>query len=196
MFISDKKLVFTLSAPSGCGKTTVSKEILRKNTWLVRAISVNTRKKRPGEVDGQDYIFVEDQVFEQWVQEGRFIEHVEIYNAKKGLLRSSIMQNIANNKNTLCIVDYRGMCSLKSAFGDDVVSIFLVPPSLGELEKRIKNRKQDSLAEIKLRLERASHEISLYKEYDYCIVNDHFGKCVHAVKSIFDAERYRTSRFT
>jgi guanylate kinase len=186
--------ILTLSSPSGCGKTTISKRILAEVPDTVRSISANTRKQRPGEVDGKDYIFVSDSQFDNLIAEDKFIEYVEIYGTRRGTLKTELLKNIECGLDTICIIDRNGVLALKSAFGNRVVSIFVFPPSMEELKRRIIARAGDNDEEMKIRLDLAEDEMSFYFEYDYCVINDDLNKCVYMVKNIIEAERNKTHR--
>jgi guanylate kinase len=187
-------IIFALSAPSGAGKTTVAQKILRDIPGLVRSVSLNTRKKREKERDGFDYIFVSMEEFNDRIKEDYFIEHTEIYGAKRGTPKDAIIQNQQKGLDTLCVIEWNGVQVLKNLFGQSVVSIFLMPPSIDVLRERLILRNQDLIGEIERRLEQAGSEMANVKEYDYCVVNDQLRQCVFNVSSIIYAERCKTFR--
>jgi guanylate kinase len=181
--------IFAVSAPSGCGKTTVLNIVLNNMEGLARSVSVNTRAKRPGEIDGVDYVFVSPEQFETWQAEGRFIEHVEIYGSKRGILKDELLKSVCDGQDIVCVIDIRGVRLLKSLFPGHVVSIFLLPPSLDELQNRLRKRAADSQTEMEIRSGQAAAELDGSAEYDYRLVNDDLDTCVSALQEIFLAER-------
>ncbi|MDR0625579.1 MAG: guanylate kinase [Holosporales bacterium] len=181
--------IFAISAPSGCGKTTVLNIVLNELPEISRSVSVNTRAKRPGEIDGVDYIFVSPEQFDLWLAEGRFIEHVEIYGTKRGILKDTLFDSVKAGVDIVCIIDIRGVTLLKSLFAEHVVSIFLLPPSLDELQKRLQHRAADSQKEMEIRSSQAASEIEGSVGYDYCLMNDDLEKCAQKLKGIFIKER-------
>lgn len=193
--MSAKGLIFAISAPSGCGKTTVMNEVISQTKNLKTVISVNSREKRSEETNGVDYIFISDEEFDEWIKKDLFIEFVEIYGTKRGILKSEILKNINNSIDTICAIDWNGVNNLKKEFSDNVISIFLLPPSIEILKQRIINRGQDSEKDIEIRMNAAKKEMENAKNYDYCVINDILTECVDTVKSIICSEKHRTFRF-
>lgn len=185
-------LIFVLSAPSGTGKTTVAQKLLKVVPGLVRSVSLNTRPPRPQEKDGVDYYFVSEREFEQNIQEHNLIEYTEIYGTRRGTPKNRLQQNQKNGFDTLCVIEWAGMKNLRREIGtQDVVAIFLLPPSLTVLRQRLVDRAQDSLKEIERRLAQAESEVEQVKDYDYAVINDQLDVCVATVAHIIAAERHR-----
>ena len=178
-----------LSSPSGAGKTSISNLLLR-DPCISRSISYTTRPKRLTEIDGQDYHFVTDQEFKEIRDNGGFIETVSMYNYFYGTSRSSIHKNLQEGRITLFNIDYKGMKNLAS-LGYDVVTIFILPPSLKELKNRITNRNEDSAESIERRLSEAKEEIKNYHFYDYRIVNDNIEESVSLIQAIIKIEKLK-----
>lgn len=188
-------LIFILSAPSGTGKTTVAQKILKTMTGIVPSVSLNTRPKRSKEKEGIDYIFVSEEEFEYNIKIGNLIEYTEIYNTKRGTPKAPLLQNQQKGIDTLCVIEWEGMKNLKKQLGaSNIVSIFLLPPSLQILRERLVLRKQDTLKEIENRLKQAEKEIKYAIDYDYIVINDDLASCAQIVSNIIVAERHKTFR--
>jgi len=184
--------LFILSAPSGTGKTSLTKSLLRKNINLWLSISYTSRLMRPSEVEGQDYFFVERKIFEQMLGNEEFIESAEIYGNLYGTSQNWINEAINSGKDILLEIDGQGARQVRKIFSD-VVSIFILPPSLEVLEDRLKNRNQDSKEVIAKRMAAAKEEISHVSEYDYVIINDNIDIALRDLVSVVQSERLRTS---
>jgi len=184
--------LFILSAPSGTGKTSLTKSLLRKNINLWLSISYTSRLMRPSEVEGQDYFFVERKIFEQMLGNEEFIESAEIYGNLYGTSQKWINEAINSGKDILLEIDGQGARQVRKIFSD-VVSIFILPPSLEVLEDRLKNRNQDSKEVIAKRMAAAKEEISHVSEYDYVIINDNIDIALRDLVSVVQSERLRTS---
>ena len=184
--------LFILSAPSGTGKTSLTKSLLRKNINLWLSISYTSRLMRPSEVEGHDYFFVERKIFEQMLGNEEFIESAEIYGNLYGTSRNWINEAINSGKDILLEIDGQGARQVRKIFSD-VVSIFILPPSLEVLEDRLKNRNQDSKEVIAKRMAAAKEEISHVSEYDYVIINDNMDIALRDLVSVVQSERLRTS---
>ena len=184
--------LFILSAPSGTGKTSLTKSLLRKDINLWLSISYTSRLMRPSEVEGHDYFFVERNVFEQMLGDGEFIESAEIYGNLYGTSQKWINEAINSGKDILLEIDGQGARQVRKIFSD-VVSIFILPPSLEVLEDRLKNRNQDSKEVIAKRMAAAKEEISHVSEYDYVIINDNIDIALRDLVSVVQSERLRTS---
>jgi guanylate kinase len=178
--------MIAIAAPSGTGKTSVIREILKiYKDSMIFSISATTRKKRGNEVDGVDYFFLTEEEFKRRIEENDFIEWERIYNDYYGTLRSEIEKMLATGKSILFELDVKGSDSLKS-FYPEAVSIFLFPPSLEELEKRLRNRKTESDETIQKRMERVKMELEQALHFDHKIVNDDLQKTVNTVKEIIE----------
>lgn len=184
--------LFILSAPSGTGKTSLTKSLLRKNINLWLSISYTSRLMRPSEVEGHDYFFVERKIFEQMLGNEEFIESAEIYGNLYGTSQNWINEAINSGKDILLEIDGQGARQVRKIFSD-VVSIFILPPSLEVLEDRLKNRNQDSKEVIAKRMAAAKEEISHVSEYDYVIINDNMDIALRDLVSVVQSERLRTS---
>ena len=184
--------LFVLSAPSGTGKTSLTKSLIQKNINLWLSISYTSRLMRPSEVEGHDYFFVERNIFEQMLGDGEFIESAEIYGNLYGTSRKWINESINSGKDILLEIDGQGARQVRKIFSD-VVSIFVLPPSLEVLENRLKDRNQDSKQVIAKRMAAAKEEISHVSEYDYVIINDNMDIALRDLVSVVQSERLRAS---
>ena len=184
--------LFILSAPSGTGKTSLTKSLLRKDINLWLSISYTSRLMRPSEVEGHDYFFVERNVFEQMLGDGEFIESAEIYGNLYGTSQKWINEAISSGKDILLEIDGQGARQVRKIFSD-VVSIFVLPPSLEVLENRLKDRNQDSKEVIAKRMAAAKEEISHVSEYDYVIINDNIDIALRDLVSVVQSERLKAS---
>jgi guanylate kinase len=187
--------MLVLSSPSGAGKTTMSKRLLANDPQIGLSVSATTRKPRPGEIDGQDYHFVSNDQFDGLVSTGQLLEWAHVFGNRYGTPRGPVETALTEGRDILFDIDWQGTQQLRqSQAGGDLVSIFLLPPSLEELEQRLKTRAADSEDVITQRMSRASDEISHWAEYDYILVNDDPGQCLHEIRSILTTERLRRAR--
>lgn len=182
--------LFILSAPSGTGKTSLTKSLIRKNINLSLSISYTSRLMRSSEVEGHDYFFVERNIFEQMLEDGELVESAEIYGNLYGTSRKWINEAINSGKDILLEIDGQGARQVREIF-PDVVSIFVLPPSLEVLENRLKDRNQDSKEVIVKRMAAAKEEISHVSEYDYVIINDNMDMALRDLVSVVQSERLR-----
>lgn len=188
-------LMLVLSSPSGAGKTTMSKRLLANDPQIGMSVSATTRPPRKGEIDGQDYHFVSQDAFDHMVAMGQFLEWATVFGNRYGTPRAPVEAALTEGRDILFDIDWQGTQQLRqSQAGGDLVSIFLLPPSLEELEQRLKSRAADSDEVITQRMSRAADEISHWAEYDYILVNDDPGQCLHEIRSILTAERLRRER--
>lgn len=178
-----KGKIIAVSAPSGGGKTSVVKQILKDFPEIVFSVSVTTRPKRSNEVNGVDYFFVDDKEFERKIASNEFIEWERFYDYYYGTLKSFVDDNIFNGKSVLFEVDVKGALSLKKIYPESVL-IFIDPPSFEELVKRLKNRKTESEADLQKRIDRAKMELSYKHDFDYIFVNDELNKVYKNIKSL------------
>lgn len=185
-----KGKVFIISAPSGAGKTTLCSEILRMMPNIRFSVSYTTRKPRPGEVDGKDYLFVSEDIFKKMIEQGEFIEWAEVHGNLYGTSRKVINDIIESGKDVMLDIDVQGAQQMRNNFKGGIY-IFVLPPSLDALRKRLRDRGQNSPEEIERRVKRAIEEIREYKRYDYVIVNDVFQDALDALRSIIIAEGKR-----
>ena len=182
--------LFILSAPSGTGKTSLTKSLIQKNINLSLSISYTSRRMRPTEVEGHDYFFVERNIFEQMLEDRELVESAEIYGNLYGTSRKWINESINSGKDILLEIDGQGARQVREIFSD-VVSIFVLPPSLVVLENRLKDRNQDSKEVIAKRMAAAKEEISHVSEYDYVIINDNMDVALGDLVSVVQSERLR-----
>ncbi|WP_265530578.1 guanylate kinase [Sphingomicrobium marinum] len=187
-------LLIVLSSPSGAGKTTISRKLMEADPTIGMSISATTRPPRPGEEDGVDYHFVTEQAFEHLVDEGELAEWAYVFDHRYGSPKEPIKDALKAGRDILFDIDWQGTQQLETAFGNDLVSIFILPPDMAELERRLRARATDSEEVIQGRMRRAAGEIVHWNEYDYVLVNDNVEACLDEVKAIIVAERLRKHR--
>ena len=189
-------LMFILSSPSGAGKTTISRMLLEADDELRLSVSATTRPMRPGEIDGVHYHFVEDAEFDRMVEDDDFYEWANVFDHRYGTPKAQIRSGLKDGQDFLFDIDWQGTQQLYQKDQQDVVRVFILPPSLTELHRRLKARATDSDAVIDGRMERARAEISHWDGYDYVIVNDDVNVCFEKVREILHAERMERTRQT
>lgn len=194
MKIDRKGLMLILSSPSGAGKTTISKRLLDMEQEISMSVSATTRTMRKGEIDGKDYFFVSGEKFDEMVKNNEFLEHANVFGNRYGTPAKAVADKLASGCDVLFDIDWQGTEALKKKCGDDVVSVFILPPSMDELEKRLRVRAQDDEAVIKQRMSKAESEISHWNVYDYVLVNDDIDEAVTKVVHILRAERTKRER--
>jgi guanylate kinase len=194
--IHRRGLMLVLSSPSGAGKTTISRKLLKCEPGLVMSVSVTTRPPRPGEIDGKDYFFKSVVEFEAMVKKDQFLEHARVFDNLYGTPRAAVEAALAAGRDVLFDVDWQGTQKLKETARSDLASVFILPPSMAELENRLRARAQDSDTVVKSRMARAASEMSHWAEYDYIVVNVDVESSVARVQSILAAERLRRDRQT
>lgn len=187
-------LMFVLSSPSGAGKTTLARELIAKVSGLQMSVSVTTRAMRPGEVDGRDYYFIDKPRFDEMVKGDELLEHAPVFDYFYGTPRAPVEAALAAGNDVLFDIDWQGTQQLREKASDDLVSVFILPPSAADLEKRLHTRAQDSDEVIRGRMSRASHEMSHWAEYDYIVINRSIEEAFGEVKSILKAERLKRNR--
>lgn len=192
--IARRGMMFVLSSPSGAGKTTISRRMLEKDAGLSISISVTTRKPRPGEKDGHDYFFVSKDKFADLIMNDQFLEHAKVFDHYYGTPREHVEKELARGHDVLFDIDWQGTHQLKQNQRSDLVSVFILPPSIAELERRLKARAQDSDAVVRKRMEKSIAEISHWDEYDYVVVNHDVEETLSQVMAILAAERVRRKR--
>lgn len=189
-----RRFVVVISGPSGAGKSSFVKALLRGNGGdLVYSVSATTRPKRAHEAEGRDYFFLTRDEFQRRVDTGDFVEHAQVHGEMYGTLRSQIERVLESGRNVLLDVDVQGGQAVRRVYPDAVL-IFVLPPSLEDLEERLRARGTDSEDRIKVRLQNAQREIALMREYDYAVVNDDLETATRQVLAIVEAERCRASR--
>ena len=189
-------LMFVLSSPSGAGKTTISRMLLERDDAIRMSVSVTTRPMRPGEVDGKDYHFVDRATFDRLKGEGQFLEHAEVFGNMYGTPRAQIEHGLEQGHDFLFDIDWQGTQQLRQSMRTHVVPVFLLPPSMTELHRRLTSRGTDSNEVIAGRMARARDEISHWDAYDYVLVNEDVAACYEQVRTILEAERLRIERQT
>ena len=192
--IRRRGLMLVLSSPSGAGKTTLSRRLLESDSGIVMSVSATTRPKRPTEVEGRDYFFVSSDAFGEMARAGELLEHATVFENQYGTPRQPVMDALAAGRDVLFDIDWQGTQQLKERVREDLVSIFILPPTHAELERRLRSRAQDSDAVVAKRMAEAAAEISHWPEYDYVIVNDDVERAHARVLSILAAERCRRTR--
>ena len=194
--ISRRGLMLVLSSPSGAGKTTLSRRLLESDRNISLSVSATTRAMRSGEVHGKDYHFLKMEEFEAWLAAGKFLEHAMVFGNRYGTPSHLVTDELGAGRDVLFDIDWQGTQQLKEKMRDDLVSIFILPPSHDELERRLKTRAQDSDEIVAGRMAKAADEISHWPEYDYVVVNSDVEKALADIQAILNAERLRRSRQT
>jgi len=187
-------LMLVMSSPSGAGKTSISRRVLELEPELALSISVTTRPQRPGEIEGVHYLFIDSPQFERMSVRGELLEHARVYGNSYGTPRAAVEEALAGGRDVLFDIDWQGAQQLRAAAADDMVGVFILPPSLPELERRLKSRAQDSDETVRFRLAQVSSDVTHWAEYDYVLVNKEFEASVAAVRAILAAERLRRRR--
>jgi guanylate kinase len=189
--ITRRGIMLVLSSPSGAGKTTIATETRELEPDLIPSISVTTRPRRPGEQDGQDYFFVNQEQFHELVKQGDLLEHAQVFGNNYGTPKKQVLEALKAGKDVIFDIDWQGTQQLAQLARTDLISIFILPPSTQELERRLRSRGQDGEDIIQLRMAQAATEMSHWAEYDYVIVNRDLATSVHQVRAILMAERLR-----
>ncbi len=187
-------LMLVLSSPSGAGKTTLSRQLLERDAAIAMSVSATTRRPRHGEVEGRDYFFVSPSMFTEMIEGGAFLEHALVFGNRYGTPREPVMLALAKGQDVLFDIDWQGTQQLRQQAGDDLVSIFVLPPSHDELERRLRARAQDAEEVVAERMARASNEISHWAEYDYVVINDDLDATLAKIQTILAAERMKRGR--
>jgi len=194
--IPRRGLMLVLSSPSGAGKTTLSRKLLAEERGLELSISVTTRAKRRGEVNGRHYHFIDAKKFENLARAGDLLEHAEVFGNRYGTPRKPVEKALKQGRDVLFDIDWQGTQQLRESARDDLVSVFLLPPSIPELERRLHTRAQDSDEVIRARMAKAAGEMSHWAEYDYVVVNRDLERAFNDVRAILAAERLKRERQT
>src|SRR3569623_1140080 len=187
-------LMLGLPSPSGAGKTTLSRRLLQTDPDIVMSVSATTRAPRPNEVEGQDYFFVSSQKFDAMVEAGEFLEYANVFGNKYGTPRAAVMAALEAGKDVLFDIDWQGTQQLKVQAREDLASVFVLPPSKAELERRLRIRAQDSESVVRQRMAKASDELSHWAEYDYLLMNDDIQHAMGKLEEILRVERSRRAR--
>ncbi len=189
-------LMFVLSSPSGAGKTTLSRMLLNSDPSVELSISVTTRPRRPSEIRGRHYHFIDDARFEAMVARSELLEWAEVFGYRYGTPKKAVQRALAAGRDVLFDIDWQGTQQLREKARADLVSVFLLPPSIAELKRRLKSRAQDSEATIRRRLTEAKEEMSHWPEYDYIVINRDIDRAYTELRAILAAERLKRERQT
>jgi guanylate kinase len=192
--IARRGLMLVLSSPSGAGKTTISRLLLERDDNLTLSVSVTTRPKRPGEVHGKDYFFIDPTEFNLMLNRRELLEHAKVFDHYYGTPKAAVEESLASGHDVLFDIDWQGEQQLKQAARNDLASVFILPPSTEELARRLRRRAQDPIEVVEARMAKAPDEISHWPEYDYIIVNYDIEDSVAKVQAILAAERLRRER--
>ncbi|MCK5284560.1 MAG: guanylate kinase [Alphaproteobacteria bacterium] len=190
-------LMYVMSSPSGAGKTTITRALLKNNDDVMMSISATTRPRRAGEVHGQDYYFVSPEEFRDMIENGEMLEYAKVFNYYYGTPKEPVEQALKDSKDVIFDIDWQGTQQLCEIVREDVVSVFILPPSRQELEKRLRNRSLDTKEteeQIQGRMSKATNEISHYMEYDYSIINTDINSAINKAQCILDGERLKRRR--
>ncbi len=195
--IPRRGLMYVMSSPSGAGKTTITRSLLQRNKDLTISISATTRARRAGEVHGQDYFFVTPAEFQDMVEKGEMLEHAKVFGNYYGTPKAPVDEALADGKDVIFDIDWQGTQQLSEIAREDLVTVFILPPSRSELEKRLRKRSRDTLeseSDIRGRMEKAADEMSHYTEYDYVIINNDVDLAINKAQTILETERIKRHR--
>jgi guanylate kinase len=192
--ITRRGLMLVLSSPSGAGKTSISRKLLEHEDDLSMSISVTTRPRRPGEAHGRDYFFIDPTEFQLMANRSELLEHAKVFGNYYGTPRGAVEAALASGKDVLFDIDWQGTQQLAANARQDLVSVFILPPSTRELERRLRTRAQDSDEVVAQRMAKAADEISHYPEYQYIVLNDDIAASVAKIRAILHAERLKRER--
>lgn len=187
-------LMLVLSSPSGAGKSTIANALLQQESSLLVSISVTTRSPRPGEVDGVHYYFRTHEQVHDLVRQDAFLEHAQVFDHHYGTPRAPVEEALSHDRDVLFDIDWQGSRQISAKAGHDVVRIFILPPSVQELERRLRGRAQDAEDIVRRRMEKASEEMAHWQEYDYVLINVDLNETVLSVRTILKAERLKRVR--
>jgi guanylate kinase len=196
MMIARRGLMLVLSSPSGAGKTTLSRQLLQADPGVELSVSVTTRRQRPGEIEGRDYHFIDSARFDAMVEKGELLEWAQVFGHCYGTPRAPVDGALARGRDMLFDIDWQGTQQLREKADRDLVSIFVLPPSIPDLERRLRSRAQDSDEVIHARMAKAADEMSHWAEYDYVVINTDIAHAFAEVRSILAAERLKRERQT
>jgi guanylate kinase len=188
--------MLVLSSPSGAGKTTLSRMLLDHERGIELSISVTTRARRRGEVHGRHYYFIDGRRFERMARAGELLEHAEVFGNRYGTPRKPVDKALRAGRDVLFDIDWQGTQQLREKMPQDLVSIFVLPPTIPELERRLRSRAQDDETTIRLRMAKAADEMSHWAEYDYVVINRGLDQAFADVRAILAAERLKRERQT
>ena len=192
--VARRGLMLVLSSPSGAGKTTLSRMLLDRYSTIELSISVTTRKPRPGEVEGRDYRFIDERSFDAMVARGDLLEWAEVFGSRYGTPRAPVERALAMGRDVLFDIDWQGTQQLREKGRNDLVSVFVLPPSIADLEARLRTRAQDADDVIRARMAKAANEMSHWAEYDYVVINRDVWRAFEDICAILAAERLKRER--
>ncbi len=192
--IARRGILLVLSSPSGAGKTTITRELITRDPRLKISVSVTTRPRRQSETEGQHYHFVSQQRFEAMVKGGELLEHATVFGHSYGTPRAPVEAALAAGDDIITDIDWQGTQQLRTTIRDDLVAVFILPPSMAALEQRLKTRAQDSDETVRGRMAKSIDEMSHWPEYDYVVVNSDLAESVARVEAVLAAERLRRAR--
>ncbi|MDB5489350.1 MAG: Guanylate kinase [Reyranella sp.] len=192
--IQRRGLMLVLSSPSGAGKTTLSRQLLENDSHIQLSVSCTTRGKRPGEKDGVDYRFIDTATFQGMIERGEFLEHARVFDHYYGTPSPPVEDALSDGRDMLFDIDWQGTQQLKEKGREDLVTVFILPPSTRDLERRLVTRAQDSPEVVQKRMAKAADEMSHWPEYDYVIINRDIATSLTQLKSILTAERLKRER--
>jgi guanylate kinase len=192
--IHRRGLLIVLSSPSGAGKTSITRALIQRDGRIHASVSVTTRARRPGEVDGQHYFFIERARFESMVARGELLEHASVFGNQYGTPRAFVEEKLAAGEDIVSDIDWQGTQQLVEKIRGDLVSVFVLPPTMAALEQRLRARAQDSDDVVRARMAKSADEMSHWPEYDYVIVNRDLEASVAQVQAILTAERLKRAR--
>jgi len=192
--IRRRGLMLVLSSPSGAGKTSIARRLLELEPELQLSVSVTTRPRRASEIDGVDYRFVDRPTYAAMVERGDLLEHAEVYDHGYGTPRAAVEEALAAGRDMLFDIDWQGTQQLREVARDDMVSVFILPPSMAELERRLRRRAQDPAAVVEKRLAQVADDVTHWAEYDYVLINSDLDESVRQARAILAAERLRRQR--
>lgn len=192
--IPRRGFMICLSSPSGAGKTTICRELLQTDENMLISVSVTTRPMRPGEVAGQDYQFVDQETFDTMLKQEKFLEHANVFGNSYGTPKKFVFDSLRSGRDIIFDIDWQGTQQLAQIARSDLVTVFILPPDLQELENRLRSRAQDTDEVIQNRMQGANQEMSHWAEYDYVIVNSNLEQSVEEVRAIITTERLRRTR--
>jgi guanylate kinase len=194
MKLNRRGIMVVLSSPSGAGKTTLTKQILNTSKNILMSVSATTRQPRPGEVDGEDYIFLSKSKFSEMIENDEFLEYAKVFDNFYGTPRAPVEDALAGGFDIVFDIDWQGAQQLTQAAANDLVKIFILPPNVQELENRLRSRAQDSDDVIARRMSKSENEISHWAEYDYIIINEDITEAIEELNTIVNAERMKRLR--
>lgn len=186
-------VLIVISSPSGAGKTTIAKILCKKLSNIELSVSLTTRKPRSGEKNKVDYVFVSEKIFQNKIKQNLFLEHAKVFDNFYGTLKKQIIKKINSGKNILLDIDWQGARQVKKKLPNDIITIFILPPSIKDLKKRL-NKREKNISFVNKRMSKAKREIKHWKEYDYAIVNDNLNDCLKKITKIISINRFKSIR--